>query len=615
VRGEKLAQANRWTEALIQYEEADRRNPAVPGLQEAMAQARAQVVAKHHASAESALAANDWRAAFAALDDADDVQPGLPRTRELGMKAAEGLIGEAEASLRANRPEPAYELAGDLHRRLPDHRAVPSLRQKARDQVLARVEKLAGLAAWPEALDNLTVIEAFEPDRTDVTERVRQDLRTRWATRLRDDAKNDVRAGRWGPALVRQAQAAVLTGSRADLAERDRIRDRLMATYGPRLGAKIQGAPEMIDAVSRQLAQSAGPLWSPDLKSATIAWTVDAPAPACTESVLKKAGEAQVVVGKEPSSNPAFKTVSDDLANLQRTLAEAERAEVEALRRLDPLRKAVDTARVPLNAGITALENAERAETDAQAKVETAGAALEAAATAAGTDPANAGLTGAMSAYRDAVRNHQRLAGAAMEARRRYQAAANDHGIALRNLDAQSLALARASEQVTAARNRVAAQETTLASTPPVVDRDKIEVVRYGIDEITARCQTRVSVREGAAERRLEGQSMTVDTAHDAVIAAGLNQDPYRPSPPVADLPGLAISDVLKDLHTATVERLTQWRDDAQREATALRARDADKALALDLAVYLHDPKSEPRGLAQQARDVFGLASLDALVK
>lgn len=613
-RGERLAAEGRWTEALASYERAAARRPNLPGLTDALAEARAEVVGGHHAVADAAREAGDWRACLAALDAANAVLPGLDATRDRSLACAAQLVAEAEAALAAGHEDVVYALSAELARHLPDHPRAPELRIAARERSLARAESLASLGAWPEAIAALGPIDAHEPDRRDPTEAVRQDLRRRWADALRGQAEGDARRGDLASALVRQAQAARLSNLGSDATRRDALRRDVVARWGLAVGVtSATGRPEDLAPVVTAAQAGFGPAvpFGPDVEGPSVRWAIAAPPVRCTEERRTVVGSVDVERGREPYENPDWAAAFAAVTDLEDRL----RAEEGARRALDAT---LLERRTGLAAAVDALHRAEAtleertAARDAAATVLSNAAAAwsEAAeAFASGTNPDAGALEPARQAWVQADLAHRKADAATGAARKQHQQAAER---VRQHADALSATLADADRQlarIEGIRGQIVERRRAVAAVPQILYRPIVETVRYPIDRFTLRCTAVAEIvdPDGGA-RTVTGAAERTAEAHPAIIDAGI---PERPPPGRRDEPTL-IDEARRALAASTTalaaERAVAWRQDQLRLARQQARGRPGEALGRQIAVYLLAPGEPHEELRRTLTEVFGVA-------
>lgn len=608
--GLQHASAERWSDAVSAFEEAERRRPGLPGLPSALAEARGELVRTHLAASDAALSAGDWRACFDALDRAEAVQPGLGATHDRQPRCAEPLLAEVNAQLDAREESRAYALIQELAERLPSQPDLAALRAKARDLAWERASRMAELSAWVEALEALSVIDTFEPERSANTERLRHGLKTRWAEQLREQVKIDHDRGQLATAFVRQARAADLSGISTDRTQREQLRRELLDRFGLRVDLQIEGILPV--AVHEALQGGLGervPV-AQGIADPAFALMLSAQEGSCGEQRHTEIGEVEVERGTEPYDNPEWNAAHVALTrlherllveeqSLRATMASVAEHERTIARRTDSLRKATDD-----------LDKARLARDQAHDLLQVASAEWSAAAQAfaSGSDPRGAALEPARLAWADAEKSYRKSEDAISKAQRQHASAAEAVHKALQAL-AESMAESdRQQARLLGLRDQLIERRVHLEALPHVAYRPVTETLRYPIHTVTTRCTLALTIRErGAAPQRLEAITEASARTHGAIVEAGLAELPYKPPATRQELLDDAVADLASQVRDFARARAERWRQTQIRLAAQGRRSTDDTALARQLAVYFNQPESPPNELVSLLADVFGI--------
>ncbi|TVQ87400.1 MAG: hypothetical protein EA397_18980 [Deltaproteobacteria bacterium] len=587
-------------------------------MSESLAHARAELVEAHHAAADAAHAQGEWRACFDALDRAEAVQPNHEATRTRQPVCAEPLLTEIRAHLDKGAEVRAYPLVHALGERLPEHPEIPALRTASRELARSRAANMAELGAWVEAIEALSVIDEYQPDQANATEVLRRDLKTRWASELREQVGLDQARGELGAAFIRQAKAAWLSELSTDRTRREQLRRELLDRYGLRVDLTIQGTmpAALHEAVQRGFGERV-PL-SEGLSSPSLSLTLRVEPGTCTERRHTEIGEAEVERGREPYDNPDWLAAHNALTRLQDRLSieegslrEAHGVLEEHQRRLNERTEAMTRAMQEIDRARAARD--ERHNLLQQASAEWSGAAE---AFASGQDRSGAALEPARLAWVDAERAFRKSEDALSKARKSHLQATEAFQ---RSFDALRQAVEDSDRQqarVQGLREQVVERSGHLESIPMVAYRPLIETLRYPIHTVTTRCEHSLTFLErGTAPVRLEEVAEVSANTHGAIVEAGLAELPYQAPATEQELLDASLEALAEKVEGTARARAQRWRKTQLRLAAQGRRSTDDASLARRIAVYLHDPSSPPDDLLPLLQDVFGIEKLTLLLQ
>jgi hypothetical protein len=613
--------AGRYRDAYASYQAAAVADPSDEEAVRLATQLRPYARDQATRQAEEALTRGDYEAAKRHARYVERLDPELGA--ELDARIGETLRASLEALLVSQRHDEAYPLAVRASRLYPHMRGLGTVFGRLRAHYRAESKRRAAAGDFEAALAALDVIERHEPALSGELEPERQALRERWADALVAEGAREHAAGRAGIATARYARAFAIAGREGD---GDRMR-RGLAELAPQgrfhLSLSVDGdrrrASRVAPMLETGLTGLQGVVLAENGQAVAMDTSVHLAPLTCAQRGSHRTESRDYVAGQRDVENPAWKRLSDDVADASRELdrhaASAERARAERQRASDDAQRCAQQKERPASDELAKAEGErERAEEKVerlQKKLEQ----LESGSDAAALEQARRKLERAQKKLDDARRDEKRARDKLEQARRRCDRKRGE----VTRLDT-TLGEARAKAQQ--ARRKTRRLERERSATPPTIQEPIVETYRYRVDEHERSCGGSLVLSlerswMGPERAEVRHERTTNDDSHAAHPIVDLARDPLEFPEDDASLQAGADADAAVALTEQVARNVKSYYGRIVDRAIALSEADPNGATSVLLAIAhvapAHLTGERGQRLRAYLRREHGLASLDVL--
>ena len=597
-RAERHVESEQWREAVVEYRNALKRKPDSPDAQAGLDAVRIPALHDTVAAARAALPRGEYETAMDHAAFAGSLDDGHASVQRLRGDVLEAMRGDLDDRIDSGEMERAYALADRIGALFPTAPFLHDVYDQLREHFFERADMLLEEGRFAAALEQLALVEIYEPDLGDEVETRARVIRTAWAEDLTGSAADRESAGHRGAAAALLATAHQVAGREEDLARGLRLAHRLQLEGRFSVSLRTAGDPARIewalDPAAEGIAAISGADAVGEEQDAWLVWTLSAGETGCDQTNTVIDATQDYVAGQLSTDNPDYLVLLEhgdeirrDLdetvvelagarADLERTSLKTGTHEIEVMR---PLWDEIQVLRYEL----------QRLEGDPVTHPEIARVMED--------------LELLIEEEEEAAADHRRLRAASDGAR--YQL--------------ELLVQQDADLRVSQANN-----DAVLGQTPPLLFEDIIESFPYEIHQWTRACTTelRVDARgswgDGVERTRVHSStSTTVDRANDAFPDYGVTGDPLEFE---VNEDGLVARADLENIQRALTD-LSATADEfyahTWAEALSHRTTDPDHATDAMLRFLLAAPSrlgERDRALiADHVLRVYGLEDLSAL--
>ncbi len=595
---ERHVEAEQWREAVVEYRNALKRKPDSPDARAGLDAVRIPALHDTVTDGRAALTHGEYETAMGHAAFAQGLVADHESVARLREDVLEAMRGDLDDRIESGEMERAYGLADRIGALFPTAPFLHEVYDRLREHFFERAAALLEEQQFAAALDQLALVETYEPDLADEVERRAREIRTVWADDLTARASEREAAGRSGAAAALLATAHQVAGREEDLARGLRLAHRLRRegafTVSLEAGGDAGDIGWAMPPAAEGIASIPGAEVAADGQDPWLRWILSAGRRACDQSDTVIDASQDYISGQISTDNPDYLALLERGDEIRRDLDETTVALAGARADLERTSRATGTHEAevmrPLWDEIQALRyELQRLEGEA--------------ASASEIDRAAEDLEALIEEEQQVAAAHRRLRTTSDGAR--YQL----------ELLVQQDADLRASQ---------AENDAALARTPPLLFEDVIEAFPYEIHEWTRTCTCvlRVDVvgrwGDGLERTRVHtSAASSTDLTNEAYPDYGVIGDPLQFDADDATLTARADLDnldaALADLSTtADAFYAHVWTN-----ALAHRTTDPDRATDAMLAFLLAAPtrlgERDRALIADHLLRVYGLEDLTKL--